>query len=116
MKAGREHRVPLCPRAVEILETLAQIKQEPDDLVFPGQRKGAPLSDMSLTALLRRFKEEATVHGFRDWAGDATVFPREVAEAALAHAVGDATEAAYRRSDALEKRRKLMEAWGTFVG
>ncbi|WP_024281207.1 site-specific integrase [Xanthobacter sp. 126] len=120
MKAGREHRVPLCPRAVEILETLAQIKQEPDDLVFPGQRKGAPLSDMSLTALLRRLKVDATVHGFRssfrDWAGDATVFPREVAEAALAHAVGDATEAAYRRSDALEKRRKLTEAWGTFVG
>ncbi|MFG1201775.1 integrase arm-type DNA-binding domain-containing protein [Xanthobacter aminoxidans] len=120
MKAGREHRVPLCPRAVEILETLAQVKQEPDDLIFPGQRKGAPLSDMSLTALLRRLKVEATVHGFRssfrDWAGDHTTFPREVAEAALAHATGDATELAYRRGDALEKRRKLMEAWGTFVG
>ena len=120
MKAGREHRVPLCPRAVEILETLAQVKQEPDDLIFPGKRKGAPLSDMSLTALLRRLKIEATVHGFRssfrDWAGDATAFPREVAEAALAHAIGDATEAAYRRSDALEKRRKLMEAWAAFVG
>lgn len=120
MKAGREHRVPLCDRAVEILGTLAQLDHGPDDLVFPGQKKGAPLSDMSLTALLRRLKVEATVHGFRssfrDWAGDATAFPREVAEAALAHAVGDATEAAYRRSDALEKRRKLMEAWGAFVG
>lgn len=120
MKAGREHRVPLCDRAIEILGTLAQLDHGPDDLVFPGQKKGAPLSDMSLTALLRRLKVNATVHGFRssfrDWAGDATTFPREVAEAALAHAVGDATEAAYRRSDALEKRRKLMEAWGAFVG
>ena len=75
---------------------------------------------MSLTALLRRLEVPVTVHGFRssfrDWAGDATAFPREVAEAALAHAVGDATEAAYRRSDALEKRRKLMEAWAAFVG
>lgn len=119
MKAGREHRVPLCGRAIEILGTLAQLDHGPDDLVFPGQKKGAPLSDMSLTALLRRLKVDATVHGFRssfrDWAGDATSFPREVAEAALAHAVGDATEAAYRRSDALEKRRALMDAWGAFV-
>ncbi|MFG1246029.1 tyrosine-type recombinase/integrase [Xanthobacter flavus] len=120
MKAGREHRVPLCARAVEILETLAQVKPEPGDLVFPGQKKGAPLSDMSLTALLRRLKVDVTVHGFRssfrDWAGDTTAFPREVAEAALAHAVGDATEAAYRRSDALAKRKGLMDVWGAFVG
>ncbi len=115
MKAGREHRVPLPPRALEILRTLAQIPRGPADIVFPGQKHGTPLSDMSLTALLRRLKVDATVHGFRssfrDWAGDHTTFPREVAEAALAHAVGDATEAAYRRSDALEKRRKLMLAW-----
>ncbi|MFG1340918.1 tyrosine-type recombinase/integrase [Xanthobacter autotrophicus] len=120
MKAGREHRVPLCARAVEILETLAQLDHGPEDIVFPGQRRGSPLSDMSLTALLRRLEVPVTVHGFRssfrDWAGDATAFPREVAEAALAHAVGDATEAAYRRSDALDKRRKLMEAWAAFVG
>ncbi|MFG1298869.1 integrase arm-type DNA-binding domain-containing protein [Xanthobacter sp. V3C-3] len=119
MKAGREHRVPLCDRAVAILETLAQLDHGPEDFVFPGQRKGAPLSDMSLTALLRRLKVDATVHGFRssfrDWAGDHTTFPREVAEAALAHAVGDATEAAYRRGDALEKRRQMMDAWGEFV-
>ncbi len=119
MKAGREHRVPLSPRAVEILGLLNQIKQEPDALVFPGQKRGAPLSDMSLTALLRRLEVNATAHGFRssfrDWAGDHTTFPREVAEAALAHAVGDATEAAYRRSDALEKRRALMLAWDQFL-
>ncbi|MFG1379497.1 tyrosine-type recombinase/integrase [Xanthobacter autotrophicus] len=119
MKAGREHRVPLGPRALEILDTVAQLKRGPDDLVFPGQKRGSPLSDMSLTALLRRLKVDATAHGFRssfrDWAGDHTTFPREVAEAALAHAVGDATEAAYRRSDALEKRRALMLAWDVFL-
>ncbi|MFG1418908.1 integrase arm-type DNA-binding domain-containing protein [Xanthobacter sp. V0B-10] len=119
MKAGREHRVPLCARALEILATLAQLDHKPDGLIFPGQRRGSPLSDMALTALLRRLKVDATVHGFRstfrDWAGDATPFPREVAEAALAHAVGDATEAAYRRGDALEKRRELMTAWSTFI-
>lgn len=119
MKAGRPHRVPLCDRSVEVLQVVAQLDHAPDDLVFPGQKRGAPLSDMSLTALLRRLKLDVTVHGFRssfrDWAGDATAFPREVAEAALAHAVGDATEAAYRRSDALEKRRKLMDAWGEFL-
>lgn len=119
MKAGREHRVPLSPRALEILETVGQLRRAPDDLVFPGQKKGAPLSDMSLTALLRRLKVDATAHGFRssfrDWAGDRTAFPREVAEAALAHAVGDATEAAYRRSDALEKRRELMAAWCGYI-
>ncbi|MFG1361025.1 tyrosine-type recombinase/integrase [Xanthobacter pseudotagetidis] len=119
MKAGRAHRVPLGPRAIEILETLGQLKRGPDDLVFPGQKRGSSLSDMSLTALLRRLEVDATAHGFRssfrDWAGDHTTFPREVAEAALAHAVGDATEAAYRRSDALAKRRKLMEAWDTYL-
>lgn len=74
---------------------------------------------MALTALLRRLEVNATAHGFRstfrDWAGDTTSFPREVAEAALAHAVGDATELAYRRGDALEKRRELMDAWDVFV-
>lgn len=119
MKAGRPHRVPLCDRSLEVLQVMAQLAHGPDDLVFPGQKRGQPLSDMSLTALLRRLKLDVTVHGFRssfrDWAGDATAFPREVAEAALAHAVGDATETAYRRSDALEKRRKLMEAWGDYL-
>src|SRR5271154_2224847 len=90
-----------------------------NDYVFPGQKRGRPLSGMSMEMLLRRMKTEGmTVHGFRssfrDWAGDKTSFAREVAEAALAHAIGDETEAAYRRSDALAKRRKLMDAWAAY--
>ncbi len=117
MKAGREHRVPLSSRALAILETLAAART--GDFVFPGQRHGKPLSPMSLEMVLRRMKAEgATVHGFRsafrDWAGETTSFPREIAEAALAHVSGDATERAYRRGDALEKRRTLMEAWAAF--
>ena len=83
--------------------------------VFPGFRDGRPLSDMTLTAVLRRLNVDVTVHGFRssfrDWAGDCTAFARDVVEAALAHVIEDKTEAAYRRSDALEKRRELMQAW-----
>ena len=114
MKAGRIHRVPLVPRAVEILEYMARIRVS--DYVFPGQKPGRPLSLMAFEMQMRRLEADAfTVHGFRsafrDWAGDQTNFPREVAEAALAHTVGDATERAYRRSDALDKRRALMEAW-----
>lgn len=114
MKAGREHRVPLTPQMVAILDGM----QAPriSDYVFPGQKPDKPLSVMAFSMLLRRMKLEAyTVHGFRsafrDWAGDQTDFPREIAEAALAHTVGDATERAYRRSDALARRRALMEAW-----
>lgn len=89
--------------------------------IFPGQRRGAPLSIMALAMVLRRMKVEGvTVHGFRssfrDWAAEETTFAREVAEAALAHVVGDATERAYRRGDALERRRALMEAWEEFCG
>ena len=118
MKATREHRVPLSDRALAIFEKLAQAKTDPR-LVFPGQRRGKPLSIMSMAMLLRRMgMDDVTVHGFRsafrDWAGDATAFPREVIEQALAHAIGDKTEAAYRRSDALEKRRALMTAWGVY--
>lgn len=118
MKAGREHRVPLSTRALAILEKLAEAKTS--DFVFPGQRPGRPLSDMALAMVLRRMGiKGVTVHGFRsafrDWAGDRTSFPREVAEAALAHVAGDATERAYRRSDALEKRRKLMAAWAQYL-
>jgi integrase len=88
--------------------------------VFPGQRPGRPLSGMAMEMLLRRMQAAAvTVHGFRssfrDWAGEQTSFPREVAEAALAHQTGDEIERAYRRCDALEKRRQLMEAWATFL-
>ncbi|SEK23391.1 Integrase [Xaviernesmea oryzae] len=118
MKAGREHRVPLAPRALQILEIAKTFGTEPDAFVFPGRVQGRPLSVMSFEMLLRRLKVEVTTHGFRssfrDWCGEETSFPREVAEAALAHAVGDETERAYRRGDALEKRRKLMVEWAAF--
>lgn len=119
MKAGREHEVPLSPRAVEVLKALAELRRI-DDFVFPGQRHGRPLSSGSMEMLLRRLevKHHATIHGFRssfrDWAGDQTTFPREVAEAALAHRVGG-VEGAYRRGSALEKRRKLMAAWAEYL-
>jgi integrase len=117
MKMGKEHRVPLPPKAVKILEEMKQ--QRVSDYVFPGAKKDRPLSDMSLVQLTRRMKVDAVPHGFRssfrDWCGECTDFPREVAEQALAHSVGDAVEQAYRRGDALEKRRKLMEAWSLFV-
>lgn len=121
MKAGREHRVPLSDRVVEILGHLrAEGEFGADNFVFAGARPGKALSNMALAMSLRRLeiKPEPTVHGFRssfrDWAGEATSFPREVAEASLAHVVGDATERAYRRGDALEKRRALMEAWSDY--
>jgi integrase len=117
MKAGREHRVPLSGRAMAILENLAEGRI--GEFVFPGQRPDQPLSCMAMEMVLRRMKVEGvTVHGFRstfrDWCGEVTSFPREIAEAALAHVAGDATERAYRRGDALEKRRTLMEAWAAF--
>jgi integrase len=116
MKAGREHRVPLSTAALAILEKATALRS--GDHVFPGQRRGRPLSGMAFEMLLRRLKVNVTAHGFRstfrDWAGELSVFPRELAEAALAHNVGDATERAYRRGDALEKRRMLMESWATF--
>lgn len=111
----------MVPRAMEILrERLsAQPGAKPGDYVFPGPKEDTSLSNMAMTALLKRMDVEVTTHGFRsafrDFAGDRTSFAREVAEAALAHRVGDATEQAYRRSDALEKRRKLMEAWAAFL-
>ena len=116
MKAGREHRVPLSGRALAILNEAANGGTE--EVVFPGQRSDKPLSGMAMKMLLRRMKAAGvTVHGFRsafrDWCGEATSFPRELAEAALAHVAG-ATERAYRRDDALEKRRGLMEAWAGF--
>jgi integrase len=118
MKAGREHRVPLSDRAMQILEEVTRVCRE--DYLFPGQRRGHPLSSAAMTMLLRRMRAgNITVHGFRssfrDWAGECTSFPREIAEAALAHVVGDETERAYRRGDALEKRRKLMEAWSGYL-
>ena len=118
MKAGRQHRVPLTGRAIEILEVMGAARI--GDFVFPGQKAGKPLSSMAMEMMLRRMKiENATVHGFRssfrDWAGNETNFPRELAEQALAHVIGDKAEQAYRRGDALERRRTLMEAWATFI-
>jgi len=119
MKAEREHRVPLCDRALAILEEVRPLRAADDDFLFPGLLYRKPLSNMAMAAVLKRMKYDAiTVHGFRstfrDWAGECTDFPREVVEAALAHVVGDQTERAYRRGDALEKRRKLMDAWAEF--
>lgn len=118
MKAGEPHTVPLSTRAFVILEALYEHRGE-GEYIFTRDGENA-LSDMSMMMLLRRMKlTDITVHGFRsgfrDWCGDATTFPREVAEAALAHKVGDAVERAYRRSDALEKRRKLMQAWSDYL-
>jgi integrase len=117
MKAGREHRVPLSSRAVSILREL--YKNRLGDFVFPGQVRNKPLSNMAMEMVLRRMKlENVTIHGFRssfrDWGGNVSSFPREVVETALAHVIGDKAEQAYRRSDALEKRRKLMEAWASY--
>lgn len=116
MKAGREHRVPLNAAAVRLLEALPRF--EGVDLVFVGA-KNAMLSDMTLTAALRRMNVEATVHGFRstfrDWCAERTATPSEVAEMALAHAVGDKTEQAYRRGDLFDKRRELMDLWRRFL-
>ena len=114
MKAKRLHRVPLSKAAMAILNPLYEARVS--DFIFPGQKHEKPLSGMAMEMLLRRMKvEDATVHGFRsafrDWCGEETSFPREVAEAALAHEVGNAVERAYRRGDALEKRRLLMDAW-----
>jgi integrase len=116
MKAGKEHRVPLSPEAVAVLKSLPRF--EGTDLVFTGRTKG-PLSDMALTAVMRRMKVDAVPHGlrssFRDWVGDRTATPNEVAELCLAHAVGNQTEAAYRRGDMLDRRREVMELWARFI-
>jgi integrase len=116
MKAGREHRVPLCPRAVEIVREMLELKGA---YVFPGAKAGQPISNMAMLNLLERMKVSVTVHGFRssfrDWAAERTAFPHEVCEMALAHTISNAAEAAYRRGDLFEKRRKLMEAWAEFV-
>lgn len=112
MKANREHRVPLTPA---VLGLVASMRELGSPYVFPGRRHGKPLSNMALDMTLRRLGVDVTAHGFRssfrDWAGDCTTYPREVIEAALAHLVGDKAEQAYRRGDALEKRRALMLSW-----
>jgi len=116
MKAGREHRVPLSDEAISLLESIPQGAQ--DALVFPSAR-GSALSDMTLNAVLRRMEVDAVPHGFRstfrDWAAERS-FDREVAELSLAHVNKDKTEAAYFRSDLIERRRELLDAWGAFTG
>jgi integrase len=116
MKAGKEHRIPLSGAAVTLLESLPRMAGT--DLVFPAAR-GGQLSDMTLTAVLRRMKVPATAHGFRstfrDWAAERTNYPGEVAEMALAHAIDSKVEAAYRRGDMLEKRRAMMADWASFL-
>lgn len=118
-KTARAHRVPLADAAIEILERVALLKMSDDGLIFPGGRPESQLSDVAVTKALRRVDAVATVHGmrsaFRDWAVDCARFPREIAEAALAHVIGDATERAYRRGDGLEVRRELMEVWSRFL-
>lgn len=114
MKGKREHRVPLSPAALKVLAALEKLRV--NDYVFPGARGKKPLSNMAMLALLKRMKRaDLTAHGFRstfrDWAAERTSYAREVAEAALAHVVGDKVEAAYRRGDLFEKRRRLMSEW-----
>lgn len=119
MKAGREHRIPLAPQAIFLLRSLHKVSR--NEYVFPGNAKGKPLSSMAMTMQLRRMKQtDITVHGFRstfrDWASEQTSFSHETCEHALAHQISDKAEAAYRRGDQFEKRRKLMDSWATFCG
>ena len=119
MKAGREHRVPLSPRTLGILEEMQAHRHADDGFVFPGGKLGKPLSNMAFLMLLRRMdRDDLTAHGFRatfkTWASDRTGFQNEIVEAALAHVVGCKVEQAYRRGDMFEKRRRLMQQWAAF--
>jgi integrase len=110
--------VPLSAEAISVMQTAAKFRARDSDLVFPGQKLKKPLSDMSLLKVLRDMDLRVTVHGFRsafrDWVAEQTSYPGDVAEAALAHAVSNKVEAAYRRTDFLEERRELMRGWGRF--
>jgi integrase len=118
MKGEREHRVPLPDGALSVLEAMRIVRKS--DYIFPGNRRSKPLSNMCMLMLLRRMGVDVTAHGFRsscrDWCGEETGYPREVAEAALAHVIGDKAEQAYRRQDSLEKRRGLMDDWDSYCG
>ena len=118
MKSGRPHRVPLCGRAVEIVREMQPLAQRSDGLLFPGLGTGRPITDTAVAGVVKRMGEAVTVHGFRssfrDWAAEATDFQNHVVEMSLAHTIGSAVEAAYRRGDLLAKRRELMEAWAAF--
>ena len=116
-KQKRTHRIPLSERVLEILKILKKFRI--NEYLFAGQKKDKPISSGAIKMLLRRMDiKDCTPHGFRssfrDWAGDKTNFQREVIEAAMAHVMGDKAEAAYRREDALDKRRALMQAWADY--
>ena len=124
MKARREHRVPLSRQAVELLTQLPLVKGNP--YVFPGARHGRPLSNMAMLQLMRGMGYglggeggDFVPHGFRssfrDWTGEVTSYPRDVAEMALAHTIENKVEAAYRRGDLFEKRRAMMQDWGDYI-
>jgi integrase len=119
MKAKKEHRVPMSARCIAILEEAEALKQPGSDLVFPGTKQDRPLSDMTLSKLMKELSIAAVPHGFRssfrDWAGEQTNHPREVVEFALAHVIKDKAEAAYARSDLFEKRRRIMDDWCDFL-
>ncbi|AOF87288.1 phage integrase [Hydrogenophaga sp. RAC07] len=116
MKAGVTHRVPLAPAALKLLESIP--KTAGTELIFPSPRKSTPLSDMAMSKLMKGMEANGVPHGFRstfrNWASEMTNFPREVTERAMAHRLGDKTEAAYMRSDLFERRTKLMEAWASY--
>ena len=122
MKAGREHRVPLSDRALEVLRQARELGNG-TDLIFQSQYRGSkevkPMSDNTLSKLLRDLGIPAVPHGFRssfrDWAAECSDVPREIAEHALAHVIGSAAELAYRRTDYFEKRRALMQAWADYI-
>jgi integrase len=117
MKTDVEHRVPLSTSVVALLEHMREVSSS--EFVFPGAKAGKSLSNMAFLELLKRMgRGDLTAHGFRstfrDWAAERTAFPREVAEMALAHTIGDKVEAAYRRGDLFEKRQKMMDAWDDY--
>ena len=117
MKNGKEHRVPLSASALKVLATMSGVRQS--NYLFPGGKRNKPLSNMTFLQLLKRMgRKGLTTHGFRstfrDWAAERTNYPNEVAEMALAHAIGDKVEAAYRRGDLFDKRRQIMDAWAVY--
>ena len=118
MKAGRVHLVPLSQAAVDIFIKASTFREARNYLIFPGRVSGKPLSDMTLTKICRDMGVNAVPHGFRssfrDWVAEETDFDGAIAEMALAHSISNKVKAAYRRGNLLEKRRKLMEMWGTY--
>lgn len=119
MKGGKAHKVPLSPAALAVFERAEALRRVGCDFIFQGLGRRRPMSDMTLLKVLRDMDLRVTVHGFRssfrDWAAEETAFPGEVAEAALAHAIPNKVEAAYRRTDFFEKRRQLMDAWASYL-